>query len=109
MKKIAIVNLAAIFVLAGFFYWLYTPAVKALIQTNTSADIVVGQQDMASSDENQGNAQSASNTLNEPRGVFSNGNKMIVADYTNNRVLIYNSIPTANNASAYVQQSRPYL
>lgn len=102
MKKIAIVNLAAVFVLAGFFCWGNVPTAKALIQTNTSADIVVGQSDMTSSNANQGNAAAANNTLYEPRGVFSDGNKMIVTDYSNNRVLIYNSIPTGNNAGADV-------
>jgi len=102
MKKIAIMSLAAVLVLAGFFCWSGAPNAKALIQTNASADVVVGQQDMTSNSPNQGSASAANNTLYEPRGVFSDGNKMIVADYTNNRVLIYNSIPTGNNASADV-------
>ncbi len=102
MRKIATISLVAVFLLAGFFCWRSTPIAKALIQTNASADIVVGQQDMTSYYENQGNAQSASNTLAEPRGVFSNGDKMIVTDYSNHRVLIYNSIPTGNNANADV-------
>ncbi|MDI6778534.1 MAG: hypothetical protein QMD77_05120 [Patescibacteria group bacterium] len=102
MRKLFAINLAAIFVLAGFFCWGNAPTAKALIQNNASADIVVGQQVMTSNSSNQGSAASAANTLYEPRGVFSDGNKMIVTDYSNHRVLIYNSIPTGNNASADV-------
>jgi hypothetical protein len=67
--------------------------------SGASADVVVGQQDMSSVSPNQGGSPAA-NTLKAPYGVWSNGVKMIIADYQNNRVLIYNSIPTQNNASA---------
>jgi hypothetical protein len=69
---------------------------------NAPADVVIGQPDMSSGSPNQGGAINA-NTLNEPIGIFSsNGTNLIVADCTNNRVLIYNTIPTVNNASADV-------
>ena len=68
---------------------------------NASADVVVGQQNMTSSSANQGGAVSA-NTLDEPMGVWANEGRLYIADLDNNRVLIYNSVPTANNASANV-------
>ncbi|MDI6778388.1 MAG: hypothetical protein QMD77_04305 [Patescibacteria group bacterium] len=69
---------------------------------NASADVVIGQASLASGGQaNQGGAVGA-NTLNQPASVFSDGAKLIITDFNNNRVLIYNSIPTANNASADV-------
>jgi hypothetical protein len=66
---------------------------------NASADVVVGQQNMTSGSANQGGS-AAANTMSGTNGVFSNGGKLFVSDYGNNRILIYNSIPTSNNASA---------
>lgn len=71
-----------------------------------SADVVIGQPDMTSNGINQG-GQVAANTLNGPSAVFSDGEKLFVADSVNNRVLIYNSIPTANNASADLVVGQP--
>lgn len=68
---------------------------------NTSADVVIGQQNMTSNSVNQGGAASAS-TLYIPIGIFFNGKKLFITDQYNNRVLVYNSIPTANNTSADV-------
>jgi hypothetical protein len=68
---------------------------------NASADVVVGQPDMTSSDANQGGAVAA-NTLYQPYSVYSDGTKLFICDYLNSRILIYNSIPTSNNASADV-------
>lgn len=64
-----------------------------------SANVVVGQPDMTSSNSNQGGSPSA-NTLFSPEGVYSDGVRLFIADTLNSRILIYNSIPTANNASA---------
>lgn len=66
---------------------------------DASADVVIGQPDMNTSDPN---LTAAANNLNSPYGVFFDGQKLFVADANNNRVLIYNSIPTANGASADV-------
>jgi len=68
---------------------------------NAEANVVIGQQNMTSSSADQGGTASA-NTLEKPMGVWFNGKKLFIADEYNNRVLIYNSIPTANNASADV-------
>jgi hypothetical protein len=59
------------------------------------ADVVVGQPDMTS------NASAAGATgMNEPYFLASNGNQLFVADASNNRVLIFDGIPTTNGASA---------
>lgn len=69
--------------------------------SNPSADVVIGQQNMTSVLTNQGGSPAA-NTLSSPQYVLIVGSKLIIADGANNRVLIYNSIPTSNNASADV-------
>jgi len=63
------------------------------------ADVVVGQTNFT----NTGNG-TRNNRLWSPNGVtFSpDGNKLIVTDSRNNRILIWNSIPTSNNAPADV-------
>ncbi len=71
-----------------------------------AADVVIGQPDMTSNSENQGGSVGA-NTLNQPTSVFCDGTKLFIADYYNGRVLIFNSIPTANNASADVVIGQP--
>ncbi|MBI3291612.1 MAG: fibronectin type III domain-containing protein, partial [Elusimicrobia bacterium] len=68
---------------------------------NANASIAVGQANKTSGSANQGGA-AAANTLNGPRGVFSDGTYLVIADESNNRVLIYNAVPTADNASANV-------
>ncbi len=63
------------------------------------ADVVIGQPDFVSNKANQGGAVGP-NTLNFPYRVYSDGTRLYIADTNNNRVLVYNSIPAANNASA---------
>jgi len=66
---------------------------------NAAADVVIGQPDMISNSANQGGSPAA-NTLHYPYGLEVKNGKLFIADAENNRVLIYNSIPTSNNASA---------
>lgn len=66
---------------------------------NAPADVVVGQPNMVSSATNQGGAPAA-NTLSRPASVYSDGTALYIADQGNNRVLIYKTIPAANNAAA---------
>jgi predicted outer membrane repeat protein len=68
---------------------------------NSSADVVVGQTNFTNNSANQGGAVAA-NTLNLPNFLTTYHGKLILSDRDNNRVLIYNSIPTTNNASADV-------
>ncbi|MCX5748980.1 MAG: hypothetical protein NTZ10_01860 [Candidatus Saganbacteria bacterium] len=80
--------------------WNYLPTTG-----HTDCDVVVGQTNFASLSSNQGGGPGA-NTLSlstgSPSGVWSDGSKLIITDRGNNRVLIWNSIPTTNNASADV-------
>jgi hypothetical protein len=71
--------------------------------SNASADVVVGQQNMSDHNYNQTGVDTpTARTLNTPTSVFSDGTKLLIADQTNHRVLIFNSIPTSNNAAADV-------
>jgi len=61
----------------------------------TPADVVLGQNDMIS------NASGLSDKdMNTPYHMTSNGNQLFVCDGSNHRVLIWDSIPTTNYASA---------
>jgi hypothetical protein len=68
---------------------------------NAPANFVVGQSNMTGSLPNQGSAVSAS-TLNLPNGIYASGGRLFIGDGANNRVLIFNSIPTSNNAAANI-------
>src|SRR5579863_8468090 len=62
-----------------------------------TANVVVGQPDFTTTLTNL--TQSG---LNNPTGVASDGHILVVADTDNNRVLIWNPIPTANGTPATV-------
>jgi uncharacterized protein (TIGR03437 family) len=49
----------------------------------------------------------AANTVNQPTAVATDGTILAVADTNNNRILIYNTIPTTANASANVVLGQP--
>lgn len=68
---------------------------------NPSADVVIGQPDMATNDSNHGGSVMAY-TLNQPGGIYGGGNEFVVPDTGNNRVLLFHGLPTQNNASADV-------
>ncbi len=74
-------------------------------QNGQAADVVVGQPDFTSNTINNGGISAA--TLNKPLAVGCFGNKLFIADTENSRVLIYNSIPTSNGASADVVVGQP--
>ncbi|TFZ07051.1 hypothetical protein EZ313_10665 [Ramlibacter henchirensis] len=57
------------------------------------ADAVVGQPDFTSCAANAGAAGPGAETLNEPDALWSDGEKLIVADSLNHRVLIWNRMP----------------
>lgn len=74
---------------------------------NAIADVVIGQTDMSGGTENQSGIDGTTvaptaRTLDRPSGLASDGTKLFVLDRDNHRVLIYNTIPTANNAAANV-------
>jgi len=65
------------------------------------ADLVLGQPDMVSGAVNAGGSISAS-SLSGPLGIMFDGTHLVVADYGNHRVLIWNSWPAANQTPADV-------
>lgn len=74
-------------------------------QTNTPADIVLGQPDFNSSTPNFEGV--SARTMNNPYGVLVHGNKLYVADGDNHRILIWNSIPTTSNQPADIVLGQP--
>ncbi|MGI8961582.1 MAG: hypothetical protein ACR2IV_17830 [Bryobacteraceae bacterium] len=78
------------------------------------ADVVVGQPDMTSTAANNGAAlcsiganAECEKTLNFPRFALSDGTRLFIADSGNDRVLIFNSIPTSNGAGADTVLGQP--
>jgi len=69
------------------------------------ADVVLGQPDFTQDAANNGGREA--NTLSSPRGVFSDGKKLFVADNNNHRILIWNTIPTSNNTPSDVVVGQP--
>ena len=65
-----------------------------------AADCVVGQSSMSVATPNTGGVKAT--TLSAPQNVFSDGQRLFVADYNNHRVLIYSSIPSGNGAAANI-------
>lgn len=78
-----------------------------------AADIVLGQNSFttcAADDDNQdgvADAAPTARTLDYPTGVWTDGTRLIVADVSNNRVLIWNSFPTSSFQPADVVVGQP--
>jgi hypothetical protein len=64
---------------------------------NTAPDVVIGQADLSSS---VAPSPPTASSLASPAAVAIANNKLIVVDQGNNRVLIWNAVPTSNNAPA---------
>ncbi len=62
---------------------------------NQDADLVLGQANFTSV-----SSGSAANQMYNPSGVWSDGTKLYVVDQGNNRILVWNTIPTSNQVSA---------
>ena len=71
-------------------------------QNYQQPDLVLGQSNFLDSDINRGATNPAANTLNRPTAVATDGTRLFVSDSENNRVLIWNSIPTSNGQAADV-------
>ena len=72
-------------------------------QNRQPADVVLGQANFNVAfqpDLTKGNTDAHANTLLNPVSVSSDGVRLYVSDLGNNRVLIWNSIPTTNQAPA---------
>ena len=68
-------------------------------ETYASADVVLGQDLQAATGRNAGEQVSAA-TLQYPSGIWSDGQRLVVADAWNHRVLIWHNIPTQNGQPA---------
>ncbi len=79
--------------------WLSLPKVSG-----QPADVVVGQPDFV---HNSTSVPPTATSLRGPEGVWIAGGKLYVADTQDNRVLIYNKIPTTNNVAADVVAGQP--
>lgn len=78
--------------------WKTIPAVNG-----QNADIVLGQTDFVT----VARLTVTASTMRGPQGVWIQDGKLLVADTQNNRVLIWNSIPTQNNQPADLVLGQP--
>ncbi len=74
------------------------PGGPTTFTTNMNARYVLGQANFVSNAANRGGPPAA-NTLSNPMGVVVHNGRLYVAD-GNNRVLVFNSLPTANGVNA---------
>jgi hypothetical protein len=72
---------------------------------NQPADVVVGQPDFSSVAPSS--TSPTAKSMRGPQGVWIQNGKLYVADTQDNRVMIYNRIPTANGAAADVVLGAP--
>lgn len=72
------------------------------VADGTPANVVVGQADFVSA-----GAGTTAATLNGPTSVWSDGNRLVVCDSNNHRVLIFSPVPAANGAAASVVVGQP--
>ncbi|WP_369049084.1 hypothetical protein [Tenacibaculum sp. UWU-22] len=69
-------------------------------------DVILGQQTIENSGRNA-DSNVSSKTLHYPSGIWSDGNKLIVADAWNHRVLLWHTLPTQNAQPADVVLGQP--
>jgi len=74
---------------------------------NQPPDVVVGQTNFTSNSF-PGDTPTAT-SLRGPQGVWLQNGKLFIADTMNDRILIYNSIPTANGAAADIVLGQPNM
>jgi hypothetical protein len=68
----------------------------------TPASVVVGQPDFTT-----GTVGVTASKLNSPQGLWTDGRRLVVCDRINRRVLIWNTVPTANGAAADIVLGAP--
>jgi uncharacterized protein (TIGR03437 family) len=81
--------------------WNHIPATN-----DAPADVVVGQPDFVTDFVPANNIPTATSLLG-PQGVWIQNGKLYIADTQNNRILIYNQIPTTNGVAADVVLGQP--
>ena len=75
---------------------------------NQPADYVLGEPNLATAPPlTAGDVPAQANNLYSPTAVTSDGQRLFVSDLAHNRVLIWNSIPTANQVPADVEVGQP--
>jgi hypothetical protein len=78
---------------------------NTLPSTNAqAASFALGQSNLTSN-----SSGSTAITMNSPTGIYIIGTKLFVADYANNRVLVWNTIPTASGQAADFALGQPNL
>lgn len=73
-----------------------------------AADVVIGQvgasaMDTCAANDSDGNGVTdalTASTLNNPGGIWTDGTRLLIADTDNNRVLVWDTFPTANGEAA---------
>merc|ERR1712023_166355 len=82
-------------------------------QSGTLPDIVLGQNSLdhcIANDDNQDgdtDSQPSARTFDVPAGAWTDGEKLLVIDSTNNRVLVWNTFPTENFEPADLVLGQP--
>ncbi|MFH1777293.1 MAG: RHS repeat-associated core domain-containing protein [Candidatus Omnitrophota bacterium] len=93
-------------IVAGIVVCLSPPSLSSFaFEEPQEAQLVLGQLDFTTNDSNYGGLSASS--LSRPGTVSTDGVHLYVADYFNNRVLIYNNIPATNNQPADVVIGQP--
>ena len=72
------------------------------VASGQSADLVLGEPDFTTGNMDSVRGTPTANGMGHPSGVSTDGAHLWVSDATNNRVMQWNAIPTANNANADV-------
>ncbi|MEX0275142.1 MAG: hypothetical protein AB3N16_12265 [Flavobacteriaceae bacterium] len=85
------------------FIWKDTPTKEF-----QEPDVILGQEGITDSGRNAGEMVSAS-TLHYPSGIWSDGQKLVVADAWNHRVLIWHTMPVENAQAADVVLGQPHF
>ncbi|MBU6342242.1 MAG: hypothetical protein KGS48_12170, partial [Bacteroidetes bacterium] len=78
------------------FIWNHLPS-----SLNAEPDVVLGQDSSAGTGRNAGGSVGP-DTLQYPSGIWSNGQKLIVSDAWNHRILIWHAMPTRHGQAADV-------
>ena len=78
---------------------------------NQAADVVLGEPNFTTRFNPPANVAlvAAANTMNNPTSVSSDGTHLFVADTGNNRVLIWDSVPTTNQQAADFEVGQPSM
>lgn len=74
--------------------------------THTPPDVVLGQTETNATGRNAGEGATAA-SLMYPSGIWSDGERLVVADAWNHRVLIWNTLPTIHGQAADVVVGQP--